>query len=65
MKVFTLNNDNNENSNLGMKLNATTHGHASVADSISSYGGNNKITITWSTSGKIQFRVDGTLVKEI
>ena len=54
-----------ENSNLGKKLDATAQGHALIADSISSYGGSNKITITWSTSGKIQFRVDGTLVKEI
>ena len=46
-------------------LKKTSQNHAAIADSLSSYGGSNIITIAWSTAGKIQFRVDGTLVKEI
>ena len=53
------------NSNLNKKLDATSQGHATIADSLSSNNGSNTIYLTWSTSGTIQFRVDGILVKEI
>ena len=53
------------NSNLNKKLDATSQGHAAIADSLSSNNGSNTIYLTWSTSGTIQFRVDGILVKEI
>ena len=53
------------NSNLNKKLDATSQGHVAIEDSLSSNNGSNTIYLTWSTSGTIQFRVDGILVKEI